>query len=341
MFSTLKQQFLFPLFLFLTVFCFSETAFENSLQVVDHYKTLKGHHLRYACYIPENPTSKHVVFLEGRGTFLESYRNLVARFLERGYQVWIYDLSGQGGSDRLISGDKYDERTIQCMQHIEDFSYYEEDLQEFIDYVVKPSETETYLLAGYSTGAHVGLRYLQNHENSPFSAAFFISPLLCLKTQIPNAFLKHLFRFLMLFYNSDSYQGHTHDDRIFTMDFNGNPYTNSEEGFEEMRSLCTCHRPFVMGGVSWGWASAASCSIDKLWKKENLTAIKIPVFIATGEEDGVVRVDWNEAFTNSISLGTHVVYPGGKHELFRETPEIREALWSDFDAFMEKCGALP
>lgn len=318
-------------------------AFESGLANTTYYETPRGHKLRYTHFkSPVEGPKDTVFFLQGRGTFLEFYEVLVGPLLERGLDVWMYDLSGQGGSTRLVNKESHDEETIRHMQHVDSFDFYLEDAYAFIEDVLLPHAEGRLFLGGYSTGGHVALRYLQRYSDAPFEAAFVISPLLALKLSIPNSILSDIFWSTSWLVNLESYvPGAGHTDPIFTMPFEENPYSGDESRFQEIRKLCIQYKPFMMGGVSLGWLKAASDSLNCLWQDHSIDAIQIPVLIATGGADGVVSVSYNELFANKLALSQHVYYLEGRHELFRETPEILTTWWTDFDAFLSDLGRNP
>lgn len=313
-------------------------AFEDGIAHAGYYETPQGHQLRYAHFkSPVEGAKDTVFFLQGRGTFLEFYEVLVVPLLERGLDVWMYDLSGQGGSTRLVSSEHHDEETAQCMQHVESFDLYLDDAHAFIQNAVLPNVEGRLFLGGYSTGGHIALRYLQTYPDTPFEAVFVISPLLALKAPVSHTVMSYLFWSASMLVNWEIYApGAGHEDPIFKMLFEGNPYTGNESSYQDMQNLCTHYKQFMMGGVSLGWVKAVLDSLTCLWKDSAIRTINIPVLIATGQADGVVDVSYNEQFANRLTHphNSHVSYVEGRHELFRETPEIHKIWWEDFDLFL-------
>lgn len=313
----------------------SHTAFHQALETQDYYETPRGDLLRYTCFkSPIEGPKDTILFLQGRGTFLEFYEALVVPLLDRGFDVWMYDLSGQGGSSRLMEPEYYDDDTVQFMQHVDSFQIYIDDATDFIQDIVVPNSRGKLILGGYSTGAHVALRYLQSYPNHPFTSSFFISPLLALKAPVGNKAMSYLIWCASLLISLDDYRPNAgKDDPIFNAPFEDNVYTSDRNSYEEMKELCIQYRHLVMGGVSVGWVKAAVDSVDKLWNNNAIKAIKIPTLIATGGDDQMIEVKYNGEFSKRLALSEVVYYPSGRHELFRETPEIRAQWWTDFDRF--------
>ncbi len=330
---------LLKLFCFLAVLTYSalfsnEKAFDEGLSQATYYQTPLGHSLRYAHFVSSIEGPKHTVFfLQGRGTSLELYGDLIIPLLNRGFDVWMYDLPGQGGSSRILNPLYHDPLTVQYMQHIDSFDLYLEDARAFLSDVVIPNVVGNLYLGGYSTGGHLALRLLQDFPELPFHSAFVISPLLAIKTALPNSLLSSVLWSASFVVNLEKYMpGAGHEDPIYTTPFEGNIYTSDEQGYLTLQELCIKHKPLIMGGISIGWVKAATDSLRILWSNQK---ISIPVLIATGGDDGVVDVSYNDLFARMLPHFVHVFYPEGRHELFRETPEICAQWWADFDTFIK------
>lgn len=313
----------------------AQEAFNEGIVRAENYVTVNGDQLRYAYFKTPYESKGSVVFVQGRGTFLEFYEIVIVPLLERGFDVWMYDLSGQGGSSRLLSREHHDQETVQYMQHVDTFDQYIDDLNAFVENIVVPNASGKLLLGGYSTGGHVVLRYLQTKSAChPFQAAFVISPLLALDVPLSNV-LPYLLWSASWFIDLESYvSGAGHVDPIFAMSFEGNPYTSDEAGFAQLKELCVCNRSLMTGGVSYGWVKAAGDSLSILWSKNAIKSIQIPIWIATGGKDGVVDVSSNAEFVNRLPQGHHLYFPEGRHELFRETEEIKALMWTELDQFL-------
>jgi lysophospholipase len=322
------KSFIFLLFFPLVVL---SCPFQEGLSQIEYYQTPQGHLLRYTRFKTPVECRGAVFFLQGRGTFLEYYEALINPLLERGFDVWMYDLSGQGGSDRLLSGMRHDEETVKYMQHVDSFDLYVVDAIAFIQDIVLPRVEGELILGGYSTGGHVALRVLQNYPDHPFTKAFLFSPLLALNLPLSNGLLSNLFWAASALIDMEQYRpGAGPIDPIFTTPFEQNGYTSDPERYRDMQNLCLQNPHLMMGGASLGWVKSAIDSICLLWAEENIKKIKIPLALFTGGDDTIVDITYNHQF-----LGKHLFYPTGRHEIFRESVEIHTILWRDFDAFIK------
>lgn len=314
---------LFPLFLF-------SSPFQEGLKNANYYQGL-----RYTQFKTPMERRGSVVFLQGRGTFLEYYEVLIDPLLERGFDVWMYDLSGQGGSDRLLTTSRHDAETVKYMQHVDSFDLYVEEAIAFIQEIVLPNTDGELILGGYSTGGHVALRVLQTYSDHPFKKAFLFSPLLAMNIPLSNTLLSHLFWAASALIDLEQYRpGAGPIDPIYTTLFEQNGYTSDSDRYREMQELCLQNPTLMMGGASAGWIKSAIDSLCHLWAEENIRKIDIPTFIATGGDDTIVDISYNQQFAQILPLGKHHFYPTARHEIFRETAAINEALWLDFDVFI-------
>lgn len=229
-----------------------------------------------------------------------------------------------------MSPEKHDEETVHRLQHVDSFDLYINDAQAFLNDIVLPQTEGELILGGYSTGGHVALRLLQSRH--PFTKAFLFSPLLALKTPLCNAAMSNLFWAASSLIALDQYWPGTGPvDPIYTTPFEQNGYTTDEEAYREMQNYCIQYRHLMMGGPSIGWIKSAFDSLRLLWSGPKAD---LPLFIATGGSDTIVDVTYNEDFAKQLPQGVHAYYPGGLHEIFRESPSIRHQLWRDFDKFI-------
>lgn len=92
----------------------SMQAYKEGIKQARYYQTSQGHVLRYTHFkTPLTQNKKTIFFVQGRGTFLEFYEVLIVPLLERGFDVWMYDLTGQGGSSRILKEEKHDPLSVQ------------------------------------------------------------------------------------------------------------------------------------------------------------------------------------------------------------------------------------
>src|SRR6185312_5575221 len=93
----------------------------------------------------------------------------------RGFAVAIFDLRGQGGSERMLSNPR--------KGHVVAFTEYDRDLAIFIEEVVKSALPGPYIGMGHSLGGHILLRNAQD-EASPFARMVLLSPMIAISDRM-------------------------------------------------------------------------------------------------------------------------------------------------------------
>ena len=138
--------------------------------MVADFEGYDGLKLRSALWEPtRGPARGTVCIVPGRGEFIEKYFEVIADLRRRGFAVAIFDLRGQGGSERMLSNPR--------KGHVVAFTEYDRDLAIFIDEVVRPALPEPYIGMGHSLGGHILLRNAQD-EASPFARMILLSPMI-------------------------------------------------------------------------------------------------------------------------------------------------------------------
>jgi lysophospholipase len=309
-----------------------QEAYRKGIEGAQYTLCDDGKKLRYTQFqtpILENTST--LVFIQGRGTFLEYHEELISRLLIRGYTVWTYDLLGQGLSTHLVTDDPKDPYEYR-KQYIDTFDTYLANLDHFIRNVVQPDQQQPFILGGYSTGAHILIRYLEEYSNT-ITGAFAISPILNYSTHF---FVRQLVA-MMAFLSPQQYTlGYGPEDPVFQTEFASNGYTSDAHGFEEIVDIIRVHpEQASVGGTTWGWVQASMDSCKTLKKPENLRKIETPLAIFSGLKDTIVDNAQNLEIMRTIPNLSYFAYPEGRHELFRESPPLRQEFWSDLDSFLE------
>ena len=138
-----------------------------------------GLKLRSALWEPtRGPARGTICIVPGRGEFIEKYFEVVADLRRRGFGVAIFDLRGQGGSERLLSNPR--------KGHVVAFTEYDRDLAIFLEEIVKPALPPPYIGMGNSLGGHILLRGAQD-EASPFARMILLSPMIAIDERMLGA----------------------------------------------------------------------------------------------------------------------------------------------------------
>jgi len=295
---------------------------------IDYFKAPDGSILRYVHFSPAGTPKGAILFMQGRGTFIEYYYEPIKKLLDRGFEVWMFDLAGQGGSTRF-----HEKKPLH--QHIDTFDTYINHAHEFINKKIVPTLGNLpLLLMGYSTGGNIVLRYLEEYPNDT-AGGVLISPLTGINPHLPlnitsQTLLKSFLKGLTIAKGKQA-GGH---DIVLDPESKNNLYTSDPAGFEEIKILCDQNPNLTVGGATYGWLEAALNSAAMLKKPAKLKAIIKPVLFVSAGADQIVLPAQDAPICKQIKECTHKLLQGARHEILREQPAIRDAFWNAFDSFI-------
>lgn len=126
-----------------------------------------GMQIYYEYFLCENARGS-VVMLHGMSEFTGKHYELAWYLLQQGYNIFMYDHRCHGKSQRLT------ERSD--LIHVEHFSDYVEDLDIFVNRIVRGAVDGPLYLYGHSMGGAVSLFYIARHPGV-FRKAVLSSPL--------------------------------------------------------------------------------------------------------------------------------------------------------------------
>jgi acylglycerol lipase len=112
----------------------------------------EGVRLFYQKWMPDIEAKATLVIIHGLAEHSGRYLNLVNYLVPLGYVIYAFDLRGHGKSE----GKK---------GTVEHFSFYLDDLHEFLEKVRNQSTLKNVFLFGHSMGATISLAYSVHHQN--------------------------------------------------------------------------------------------------------------------------------------------------------------------------------
>lgn len=304
-----------------------------------------GARLRVAIWpVPEQARGTALV-LTGRAEFIEKYTETAETLTARGFRVVALDWRNQGLSDRPLPNRQ--------IHHLTDFARLVDDLDEVYRQVVAPVAAETggpLILLAHSMGGLVATLALTRHaDDDPdrYAAVLLSAPMYAIHTgPLPRWLVRVLAslglargwgaRYALGQGDYDPAEGRFSPDNKITAD---------------PRRYAAFHGPYAerpelrVGGVSFAWVAAALDAEDALRHTLPLERVRTPVLLLSAPEDRVVRADAYRTMANRLGKAQVVDYPGAKHELLMECDAIRDRVWADIDAFLDKtlapaCGSV-
>jgi lysophospholipase len=265
---------------------------------------------------------------DGQTEFLEKYTEVAGELSGRGFAVAALDWRGQGGSMHALPDA--------LKAHVGDFEEYDEDLEAFLEQVVRSISDKPPLALAHSMGAHILLRALHDKPNA-FAAAVMTAPMLRADTRGYPAWLARL---VCRMHNlngvsSDWVWGMQKRDPL-AMTFEDNLVTSDRARFAHAQELLAANPGIRLAGPTWGWLEAAYQSMSRVMAPGYAEAITTPVLIVGAGRDRIVQTSAERDFARRLPNGTYLEFEDAEHEILMENDSIRARFWSAFDAFVSK-----
>lgn len=308
----------------------------GALVEMRHVAMRDGVRLRVAVWPKPERVRGTALVLTGRAEFIEKYTETAGALTERGFRVVALDWRNQG-----LSGRPLPNRQI---HHLTDFATLADDLDEVHRQVVAPVAAETggpVILLAHSMGGLVATLALARHaEDDPgrYAAVLLAAPMYAIHSGLLPRWLVRMLaslglacgwgaRYALGQGDYDPAEGRFSLDNKITAD---------------PRRYAAFHTPYAerpelrVGGVSFAWVAAALNAEDALRHRLPLERVRTPVLLLSAPADRVVRAEAHRTVGARFGNAHLIEYPGARHELLMECDAIRDRVWADIDAFLDK-----
>ena len=281
-----------------------------------------GWPVRTMRWLPTGTAPGSILFLGGRGDFIEKYSEALWTWRDWDTGVATFDWRGQGLSGRLGSDT--------MRGHSDGFDRWVEDLDRMVAWFVA-TMPGPHVAVGHSMGGHLLLRHLAR-GNTPLSRASLLAPFFGIRSILPLGMLARLPVALGLGGSYAPMQRPYGDwqqrpERRATL-------TSDPERFADEHWWIAQTPALALGGVTWGWVDAATRSIAKLLRPGTLEAIAQPVVAFSGAWERLVDPIATQRAMRRIPNGSYVEFPRAAHELLREVPAIQSEVHTRLRAFL-------
>ena len=252
-----------------------------------------------------------IVLLHGYTESAEKYRELTWYFLQSGYSVFAMDHRGHGRSVREVEDTS--------VTHVEHFSDYLRDLEEYMEKIVYPrmGGGKIFLYA-HSMGGALGAFALIEHPEW-FSGAVLNAPMIAAVTAPLPRPLAHLLGHVLCRMGKGKQRA-----------FVGKPFDPAREKFET--SLITSRARFDYYqhkrntrkelqncSPTYAWVREAAGVTEPLLHRAGL--IRVPVMLCQTTQDTIVRLAEQERFIKKVPDGKLVKFDT-KHEIYSAHDEV-------------------
>jgi lysophospholipase len=289
---------------------------------------ITNHHIHYNYALARDKvedTKATILILPGLSEFSEKYIELTRDFLAKDFNVYIIDWAYQGRSSRFIPNAH--------KRYSDGYETDISDLHQLVQEIIP--HNKPIIMLGHSMGAHIGLRYLQDHPNI-ISAAGLSAPMMCIKSltsiKCPLKWLLKNVPSVHSCYIPGGKDWHKEmrlgDEKdIFSSDKVRNKIHNAW-------SLAATELQIGNVTIKWVYETLKSCSI--LNKKSKNQKINTPVFIATSGQETLVDNKATQRFLDTLPHAELIEIPMAKHEILMETNEIRDVFLNKFYELIDK-----
>jgi len=296
-----------------------------------------GWPLRQVDWPDSEPVRGSLLFLPGRGDFLEKYLESLDHWSKRGWAVTAIDWRGQALSGRLGA----DSHT----GHVDDFATWVEDLAAFWSEwtATRPGP---HVLVAHSMGGHLALRAVAQGRVAPAGLVLTAPMLGFVRHGVPGALYRPLARLATAVmcalgdprrpaWGSCEKPGQAPADRIDLLTHDAARYADEAWWRERRPGL-------GMGAPSWGWLRAALASMRLIDRREVLARVAVPTFIAATSADRLVDPAAIERAARWIPHAQLLRFgPEARHELLREADPVRMAVVAAIDEFLDRAAPGP
>ncbi len=276
---------------------------------------------------PAGRAKGSLMFLPGRGDFIEKYLESLDHWSHRGWRVTGLDWRGQGASGRL-GGDA---RT----GHIADFALWVDDLARFWRQWSEGRDGPRIVVA-HSMGAHLALRAVSEARIDP-GAMVLSAPMLGLVGRLPAAAMHQLARAFAAVGDDRRAAWKWRDDGSDTLAWRAKLLTHDPVRYADEIWWRRQRPDLVMGPGSWRWLERAYASMRVLARPGVLERISIPVLIVASTADRLVsfpaieRAAGRMARAELLRFGTEAA-----HEILREADSVRNKALERIDDFLDR-----
>ncbi|MBP2313211.1 alpha/beta fold hydrolase [Azospirillum soli] len=269
-----------------------------------------------------------VLLLNGRSEFVEKYAETAGELQTRGFQVVSFDWRNQGLSDRPLANRQ--------IHHLDSFDTLVDDLDAVFERVVRPVAVGPVVLMGHSMGGLVATLNLARHPER-YRAAVLSAPMYDIFTgPVPRSAAVWLAERFCGWGRAEAYAfGQRDYDPVEGLFTPANAITSDPRRYAVYHDAFRERPELRLGGVSFGWVRAALRAAGRL-REAPLERVTAPVLLLSAPRDAVVRAEAHRAVAARLPNAVLKEYLDAKHELLMERDDIRDRVWADIDAFLDR-----
>jgi lysophospholipase len=268
-----------------------------------------------------------LLFLTGRGDFYEKWLDALAHWHAQGWSVTALDWRGQAFSGRLSEDG--------VTGHISDYHVWIDDIAAFWR-EWSQGESGPHVIVAHSMGGQILLGALAQGKVIPDSVVF-TGPMFGLKPDWLPRWLLHLFARTMVALRgaaTPAWRGAERPDAAPGDRFE--LLTHDRERYADEAWWREQRPELALGAPSWGWIERSLAVMEETARPGVLERLDMPVLIVATRSDGLVSWRAIRKIAARLPKVRLVAYGSeARHEILRESDEVRMAALAEIDAFLE------
>ena len=252
-----------------------------------------------------------IVILHGFTESAEKFREISYYFRKAGYSVYALDLRGHGKS--------YHDSDNPLRVDIESFDLYADDLNLFIEKIVRPSTKDKDIhIYSHSLGSTVALLYMIKHPDA-VSKAVLSSPMICGNMGMPVAIAATAAKLLC----SVGGKNIPAPGRCI---FDENQSAESSDAtskarFDYYHNKRKKEPLYQTSGPSFSWVKASLVARDKIMNDSNIRYFRSKMLIFKPETDKQLLGEYTDKFAEKAHIKIKDV-KNSRHEIFMSGDEV-------------------
>jgi lysophospholipase len=265
-----------------------------------------------------------IVILPGWSEPYLKYAEVIYDLRRKRYCVYTMDYRGQGLSSRVVENPQ--------LGHVEDFSLYVSDFEQFYQQVVLPKGNREIYLLSHSMGGLVAALYTRKRPEH-IKGIIMIAPMLEINTGAWPPWLAYRIVSALdwLGFGRAFVFGHgPWEEKSFAE----NRLTHSAVRYQYGVELFRENEDLVVGGVSNRWLKTSMEYGEKIMHAA--PQVKSNILMFQAEHDSFVLNEPMQRFCQSAPQCEKVFMPGAKHEILMESDAIRDEVFARIYEFISK-----
>jgi lysophospholipase len=264
-----------------------------------------------------------LLFLGGRGDFVEKYIEPMAHWHGCGWNVASFDWRGQGGSCGSIVGG-----------NVDSFDPFIDDLDALLE-EWRVGSLSPHVAVAHSMGAHLLLRLLVERQ-AKLDAVVLVAPMIAVNAApLPQRLAGMVVRITCRLGFSNGRVWRQPEGQPEAQSRRRLFLTSCPDRYQDELWWRARHPNFSLGPPSWGWLKAAYASA-RSFTPQRLGQVNIPLLILAAKQDRLVSSAAIKQAAKAMPAARLHFYHRAAHELLRESDPVRLDALARIDRFLQE-----